>query len=323
MYIMRLILVSVLLAVLAACGRNTAAEQYAPAAAMEAAVDSDASGEVAQEGKAGDATALMDSVVASQKVTGRQLVLAAAVEFETENVRQAVAAIEEATVTGGGFVQYSGIKTHVLEVRDYPQQDGTLLRIRRYVHHGDMTVRIPRDRAAEWLRQLQSHIRFLNSQSFSATDVSLDLRRQQLAAERERALSGRLGEVADSDEDSDKKGTGRVVQQQFDARAAAEYARLQQAYWQDQVDFATVRLTFVQPEALVRQPLPDSEQLLRQYRPGFWAAAVYMLEQGWYGLIQAALVTVALWPLWLLLVGAIAAWRYLRRRKRRKLSQNT
>ncbi|MCP2041197.1 hypothetical protein L1281_001791 [Neisseria sp. HSC-16F19] len=315
-HILRHGLYAALLTLLAACGQQQAASEYhAPAAAQSAAYDAVEESHAA-EGK--ETATVHDSAVLSQEVEGRQLVLAADLEFQTDNVRQTTAAIENMTVSGGGFVQQSAIHTAVLDEQDYPQQDGTVLRIRRYVHHGDMTVRVPRDHAAAFVQQLQEHIRFLDGQHFSATDVSLDIRRQQLAAERERALSARLGEVADSDEDSNKKGTGSVVQRQFDARAAAEYARLQQAYWQDQVDFATLRLQFRQPEALVRQNVPDTRQLARQYRPGFWVSAKHMLGEGWYGLIQAGLLAIALWPLWLLLAAVVTLWRWLRRRKRQR-----
>lgn len=311
---LRLGLYAALLALLAACGQQQAASEYHAPAAAQSAAAYDAAQEEAAGGK--ETATVHDSAVLSQQVQGRQLVLAATLEFQTENVRQTTTAIENMTLAGGGFVQQSAIHTAVLDEQDYPQQDGTVLRIRRYVHHGDMTVRIPRERTADFVQQLQEHIRFLDSQHFSATDVSLDIRRQQLAAERERALSARLGEVAGSDEDSDKKGTGTVVQRQFDARAAEEYARLQQAYWQDQVDFATLRLHFRQPEALVRENVPDTRQLARQYRPGFWVSAKHMLGEGWYGLIQAGLIAVALWPVWLLLAGLVFVWRLIRRRKR-------
>lgn len=310
-------LIMALTLALAACGSEPrsaeSAYQAAPAPAAEAA---DSAAPAASD--PGETARIHDSAVLSQTQTGRQLMVAAALDFETENVRDTAAAIEALTLKEGGFVQQSNIHTHIADERDYPQQDGTLLRIRRYVHQGSITVRIPRERAAAFLTQLQSRIRFLDSQTFSATDLSLDIRRQQLIAERERDRSRRLAEVADSDEESSKRGTVSVVQSQFDARAAAELARLQEAYWQDQVDFATLSLNFKQAEALAQQTLPDANQLLRQHRPGFWASAANMLEQGWHGLLQVVLTLLVLWPLWLVPGAGFAVWRIVRRRQTKK-----
>lgn len=313
---------AILAGALAACGGSPSSENRtaAPAAAYEtvpAAAGRDRSGgEAARE--TGETARIHNSAVLGQKAEGRQLVVSAAFDFQTENVRRTTELVEQLTSEHGGFVQNSSIRTGVHYVHDYPQRDGSLLRISRYVHHGEMVVRVPSGRAAAFVRGLQAQIRFLNGQHLSAEDVSLDIRRRQLEAVREQELSRRLDEVASSSEPSVKRGTGEVVRQQFDARAAAEYAALQQAYWADQVAFATIRLNFAQPETLLRETVADHEALERGLRPGFWRSAAHMAEQGWYGLLDALLLAVAAWPLWLAAAVCICLWYGRRRRKRRQ-----
>ncbi len=296
---------------LAACGgAPESAQQAAPAMADSAAMPEAAAADTA----ASDPNQLLDSAVLGQKVAGRQLVVAADLMFETDNVRQSTAALEQLAVRYGGFVQRSQIETDDYGRDHHPQSDGTVLVIRRYVQRADVQVRVPRAKAADFIRDVQQQIRFLNQQAFSATDVSLDLRRQALEAARQHALSQRLDEVAAASEPGGKRDTGRLVQQQFDARAAEEYARLQQAYWQDQVDFATIRLQFSQPEAVYQERVNDVAAVLREHQPGFWASVGHMLKQGWYGLLQTVLWLVAAWPLWLIPVVAWMVYRGYRRR---------
>ena len=302
-----ILLLPVTLVLLAACGQH--AEESAPAAAMEY---SEAAPEREQEN-----AVRADNMVLAQKAEGRQLVVEADIEFKTENTRQTVAEVEKLTLQYDGFIEKSGISASVSDEQTYPQQDGQLLVIRRYGQTGDMTVRLPKDKTADFLRDMQKHIVFLQEQNFSAADVALDLRRAALEAARQRELAERLQNTADSAEKSDKSGTADVQVRQSDARAQQEYAELQRAYWQDRVDFATVRLRFEQPEAVFRYTRPDSDAEARQYAPGFWQSVGVMLKQGWAGFLRGVLFLFGLWPLVLLAAASLFGWRKIKRMKKK------
>lgn len=306
-----ILLLPVVLALLAACGQN--AENSAPAAYAPAA----AAAEYGEAAANQETAVRADSMVLAQKAEGRQLVVEADIAFKTENTRQTVAEVEKLTLQYGGFIEKSGIFASVSDEQTYPQQDGVLLVIRRYGQTGDMTVRLPKDKTADFLRDMQKHIVFLQEQNFSAADVALDLRRAALEAARQRELAERLQNTADSSEKSDKSGTSDVQVRQSDARAQQEYAELQQAYWQDRVDFATVRLRFEQPEAVFRYTRPDSDAEARQYSPGFWQSVGVMLKQGWVGFLRGILFLFALWPLALLAVISLFSWRKIKRMKKK------
>lgn len=306
-----ILLLPVVLALLAACGQN--AENSAPAAYAPAA----AAAEYGEAAANQETAVRADSMVLAQKAEGRQLVVEADIAFKTENTRQTVAEVEKLTLQYGGFIEKSGIFASVSDEQTYPQQDGVLLVIRRYGQTGDMTVRLPKDKTADFLRDMQKHIVFLQEQNFSAADVALDLRRAALEAARQRELAERLQNTADSSEKSDKSGTSDVQVRQSDARAQQEYAELQRAYWQDKVDFATVRLRFEQPEAVFRYTRPDSDAEARQYAPGFWQSVGVMLKQGWVGFLRSILFLFALWPLALLAVISLFSWRKIKRMKKK------
>ena len=306
-----ILLLPVVLALLAACGQN--AENSAPAAYAPAA----AAAEYGEAAANQETAVRADSMVLAQKAEGRQLVVEADIAFKTENTRQTVAEVEKLTLQYGGFIEKSGIFASVSDEQPSPQQDGVLLVIRRYGQTGDMTVRLPKDKTADFLRDMQKHIVFLQEQNFSAADVALDLRRAALEAARQRELAERLQNTADSSEKSDKSGTSDVQVRQSDARAQQEYAELQRAYWQDKVDFGTVRLRFEQPEAVFRYTRPDSDAEARQYAPGFWQSVGVMLKQGWVGFLRGILFLFALWPLALLAVISLFSWRKIKRMKKK------
>lgn len=279
---------------LTACGDNgsrNASEAEAPAPAAA----------VTEQSSDKQAAKLTPSAVVDQKIEGRQLAVTADIDFQTTDTRKTAADIETLTAKHGGFVATNTINADIRSTDSFPQTDGTLLEISRYTYRADLVVRIPTDNASEFLRDLQAHITFLNNQHFSAEDVSLDLRRQALEALRQQQLADQLADVKQSEEPSDKKDSAQVTRWQFDAKAQQEYAELEKAYWQDKVDFATIQLHFNQPETVIRRSRPNPEALAKQSEPPFFAQILPMLEKGWYLFQNILLITMAAWPLWLLI----------------------
>ncbi|UOO76814.1 DUF4349 domain-containing protein [Neisseria sp. Dent CA1/247] len=278
---------------LTACGGSEnnshfSSDAQAPAAAVA---------ETSSDQKAAELT---PSAVVEQKIEGRQLAVTADIDFQTADTRKTATDIEALTAKHGGFVASNTINADVRSTDSFPQTDGTLLEISRYTYRADLVVRIPTDKASEFLRDIQTHITFLNNQHFSAEDVSLDLRRQALEALRQQQLADQLADVKQSSEPSDKKDSAQVTRWQFDAKAQKEYAELEKAYWQDKVDFATIQLHFNQPETVIRRSRPNPETLAKQSEPSFFEQILPMLEKGWYLFQNILLVIVAGWPLWLL-----------------------
>ncbi|MGF6147998.1 Uncharacterised protein [Kingella potus] len=300
-------------ALLAACG---AQEQDAESGQSEAPVAAYALPAAEKGGQ--ESSARADSIILSQKPEGRQMVVEADISFKTKDSRQTLSELEKLALKYGGFVEKSRIEAETESERTYPQQDGTLLVVRRYGQYGSMTVRLPKEKTADFLRDIQPFVVFLENQSFAAADVALDIRRQALEAARQHSLAERLQQAASSAEKSSKSGTAEVLVRQSEARAEAEYARLQQAYWQDKVAFATLNLRFFQPESVFRYTRPDSDAEARQYAPSFWQSAGVMLKQGWAGFVRLSLLLAALWPLWLFSALFVVFWRIVRKRSIRK-----
>lgn len=263
----------------------------------------------------------------TETVSGRQMVVSADLNFETENVRKTVSAIGDLAKKYTGFVVFSQIDTYTNGTQNYPKADGNILYITRYTHEGNMTVRVPRDKSSEFLRDLQQHIVFLDKETFKSEDISLTLRKQALEAQRQQELAIKLDQV------NKKNKTNTSLQQQFedniraqfDAKARENEAILQEEYWRDKVQFATITLRFRQPEAVMQQLLPNPEAIAKQHTPHFSMVLGNMLKQGWNGVLTVLLFLLGFWPITVLLPLAYIVFCITRKmrayRLKRKLTE--
>ena len=58
----------------------------------------------------------------------------------------------------------------------------------------------------------------------------------------------------------------------------------------------------------------DMDAAVRQNSPGFFTRLGKSLSAGWYGVLEVCLQVVKVWPLWLLIVAIVLAYRRLRKK---------
>lgn len=252
----------------------------------------------------------------------RPTVITADLDFETENVRQAVTAISGITQRYQGFVAFSEINTLSGNGQRYQQSDGNILKITHYTHQANMVLRIPRAQVDGFLKEVQKHIVFLDQQVFKAEDVVLDLRRQALEADRQKQLAINLDEAnnhrnvvaasAASDAAATKiqtEGLLALPNHLFNEKEQADYAHIQQEYWQDKINYATIHMQFRQPEAVLKQSYPNPQSIDEQHKMGFESMLTPMLKRGWSGFLSVILFFIGIWPLALGVPLLWLAWK--------------
>lgn len=341
MHVKRLILASMVATILSACGgeQSQPTSAYAPTETPKAEQSSNtppiidssdapaSASAVATTIPAKPAPALpinASAVIMHQTENGRQMVVSADLNFETDSVRKTVSAIEELATRHAGFVVVAEIDTYTNGSQGYPKADGNILNITRYTHEGNMTVRVPRERSSDFLKDLQKYIVFLDKQIFKAEDVSLTLQKQMLEAERQQALAQQLDNL-----NRQQQRRSQTYQQQAEdnlraqseAKARENEAILQERYWRDKISLATITLRFRQPEAVIQQLVPNPDAVAKQHRPNFGTMLVSMLKQGWDGIIAIFLFLIGFWPITLGVPLVFLGIRLTRKMRSRRLSR--
>ncbi|KLI99313.1 hypothetical protein WQ56_13025 [Luteimonas sp. FCS-9] len=305
--------------VLAACARqpNETAEFAADAPAAESlevgvvsppAADADADIEAPI-----DPAVQMASGALAQADPARRFVRTAQARFSVDDVYRSALAIEDLVAAQGGFVVANRIRSEIRGVQRHRIGDGKLLELTEYATAGELTLRVPSDRAQAFLRELAAQMTFLDSRDFDARDVQFDLLRQQLAFARSQELQQSLAQAVQAGDRLDRKSEAFAARER--ALEARDEARVTQREVEDRIAFATIDLSLHQPPQVRRSERVDPDAVFAQHRPGFFVRIGQALRGGWDGLLDAAVVVAMLWPLWLVVAVAAIGWRAWRRRR--------
>lgn len=252
-------------------------------------------------------TAVFPTGASTVTVNDRQMVVSADLNFETANVQKTSIQVEELAKRHAGFIVFSQIETYPNGTQSYPKPDGNTLNITRYSHEGSMTVRVPREKSSDFLKDLQQVIDFLERQEIKAEDVSLSLRKQMLEAQRQQALNAKLEEFrrAQQTRPHPSQQTEESIRAEFEAQSRDNDALLQQEFWRDKMTYATITLRFRQPEGVLQELTPNLDSVAKQHRPNVGIMAWNGIKQGWDYILMSLIFLLGYWPITL---GIPAVW---------------
>lgn len=293
-------------------GDDATAGAAAPAAAREG----DGSASPAQEASITPGTptqAQLASSAATYSDAQRRFIRTAQAQFRVKDVYESALAIEDAVAVQGGFVVRNQIGAEVGQVQRRPKGGGKLVELAEYTVRGHLSVRVPSDKAQAFLRSIVSQMEFLDQRNFEAADAQFTLLRQQLAYQRSQQVQQALGEAVQQGGKLGQKAD--VIVARGDALSARDEALVTQKEFEDRVAYATLDLSLYQAPRIRQSELTDVEAVFEQNSPGFFVRLGDSLRTGWYGVLEAFIRAVKLWPLWLLVGLAILAFRHLRKAK--------
>ena len=272
---------------------------------------------LAVENISGDSEQALGSQVADIEIPGKTLVVNARADFKVADVVKSKDAIETLTRQQGGYVAAISISNNETDRRTYRsgEQDISLT---TYSRHADMTVRIPKAKVSEFMRQLQKQVAFLQSQEFSAQDVTLDLYRQQLAAQLNGDMAAELSAERLASESAKQQGSNvATISATYAAKQQQQLAKLTQLDIADKVRFSTIVLSFTQPPHTYKETTQNLDVLLEAEQPGFFSQVVDAFKSGWEVLKSVVLGMIQLWWLWALMALAYLLYKALRTSLRR------
>ena len=329
-HLVRITLCTVLISLLIACSNkeqaaeasmDAAAPASAPAPAMEAA---DAAAKSTVAGRAQvqaeddslveepPTQAQLTSSAATYTDAQRKFIRTAQAQFRVKDVYQSALAIEDAVAAQGGFVVSNRIGADVGEVQRRPKGDGKLIELAEYTVRGNLSVRVPSDKAQAFLRSIVNQMEFLDQRNFDAADAQFAMLRQQLAYQRNQQTQQELGDAVQQGGKLGQKAD--VIGARGEAKSARDEALIAQKEFEDRVAFATIDLSLYQLSKIRQTELTDVEAVFEANSPGFFARLGNSLSVGWYGVLEVFIQLIKLWPLWLLLALVALAYRRLRRK---------
>lgn len=290
-------------------GMQRGQKLMAPSAVAESVVTE---GDVASRSPAGLSTGALTGMPAlsAAGTKNRQLVITANARFRVKNTYASSLAIEDAVVASDGYVVSNALESVVNRQTSHRSSDSQLINVTETTTSSQLVVRVPSQKVNAFLREIANQVEVLHQRNVQTRDVQFDMLRSQLEAARNNEAQADLGQLTRQNGTIGDKGM--VIEGRNIAKAQRDEARIAQAQLADQVSYSTLSLQLYQaPQASVSQSA-DFDSISNSHRPGFITKLGLALNDGWHALQSIALWTVAVWPLWLLLLalgGAITTYR--------------
>jgi len=217
----------------------------------------------------------------------RKMVREANIHFESKDVVKTALEIEKLSLESGGFIEQKNIDFSVHESTSQPIADGKIKIFEKVEPRAEMIVRIPSEKAAQFVNQLLPFMHFLNQQQYSAKRFELKL------------LEEKIGQT-------------QTVPDHVAFAQISEISRLTRLEVQDRVRYSTIVIGFTQP-ATVREHLDINLDAVAQLNgDSFWQRTWYGIQKGWQFVLSLVVVLITIWPLYLILLIGLLAYHMLK-----------
>ncbi len=281
--------------------------------AMEASAPDAAAPAPTVEQLTNTSEATLGSEIADTQIAGKEFVINAEAKFKVEDVVDTTHKVDELTQKYGGFSAASQIESIEGDTQYFRQGDKRVA-LTTYHRQATMTVRIPKPKVNDFLRDVQQQVLFLASQNFSAQDVTLDLYRQQLE---QQLNSDKMAELSAQrlDPSNEKTQASNLdsINATYLARQQQELASLQKMDIADKVKYSTIALQFTQPDSVYKEVTQSIDAVLEEEGPSFGQQAKAALLQGWESIQTAILWLISTWWFWVVLGALYLLYRMLRK----------
>jgi len=207
----------------------------------------------------------------------RRMVREAQVSFSTQDVVKTTLAVDKLTVETGGFVEQKNINFQVTDVETQNIAEGKIKVFEKVEPQAEMIVRIPSEKAADFVNQLLPLMYFMNQQQYSAKRYELKLLEEKI------------------DQTHSVPSNTRNTQ-------LNEISRLTQMETQDRVRYSTIALHINQP-TLVRERIDvNINTVARLNADNFWKRAWNGIQYGWQFVLDLSIFLITIWPLYIVLI---------------------
>lgn len=279
---------------------------------MNVTAESGKPNKLSVENLSGDTEQTLGSQATDIEIAGKTLLINASANFKVEDVVKSSNAIESLTRQQGGYVALSNISNHEKGSRTFTKGDQDIT-LTTYYRQATMTVRIPKAKVNEFLKQVQQQVAFLNEQEFTAQDVTLDIYREQLAAKLNSDMASELSQERLNSKNAKDQGSNvDSITATYAARRQQEYSQLEQMNIADKVRFSTIELVFAQPESSYKETTQNIEAIVEAEAPSFSAQVSEAFKQGWDTLKEVTITLIRLWWLATLIVVFYLIYKVIR-----------
>jgi len=247
--------------------------------------------------------------------TSRRFIRTAELHFKTKDAIRATYGIEDIIVRNGGFVENTELRSIINNIESVRVSRDSTLESTFYTIQNTMKLRVPFRRLDTALKEIAAYAEFMDYRKVSATDVRLNLLRNDLTRRRVARQEKRLESAIDAK--GEKLNQIAAAEDLLAARQEqADHALLSNLELKDRIEFSAITVELWQ-ERTVKRTMKANEEKIDQYRPAFGVRFVDAIKEGWYGFVEFVIFMANFWTLWLIIAGLWVGIRYYKQRRKK------
>jgi hypothetical protein len=247
--------------------------------------------------------------------TARRFIRSAELHFKTKDAIRATYAIEDIIARHGGFVENTELWSTVNNISSIRVSRDSTLESTFYTVSNTMKLRVPFRQLDASLKDIAAWAEFMDYRKVNATDVRLNLLRNDLTRRRAARQEKRIENAID--EKGEKLNQLISAEERLAARQEeADNALLSNLELKDKIEFSVITVQLRQERA-VKRIIKANEENIDEYRIGFGIRFVDALKTGWYGFVEFVIFIANFWTLWLIIAGVFVGIKYYKRRRKK------
>lgn len=251
-----------------------------------------------------DNEAAVDSIVplaATQKIEGKEFVRTAWVNIDAKDVYESVISIENHLKEMGGFVLKSEYRSIIESEKIHEISDEKSMLVRKHHTESEMQVKVPTEKLAQFLKELNDNSIFLHNRSISAEDVSANIKLAQMEKERILKNNKNLEQLKNS---QDKI---QAIDYNLRGKNILEYDRLKLV---DNIKYSLVDIRIKEPKSKITQiEIPNTKKQENQYKVSFGYELKEAFVSGFYGFQMFLIFIANAWVFIILGILLIFIWK--------------
>ena len=247
--------------------------------------------------------------------TSRRFIRIAELRFKTKDAIRATYAIEDIIARHGGFVENTELRSVINRIETIRVSRDSTLESTYYTISNTMKLRVPFRKLDATLKEIAAYAEFMDYRKVSATDVRLNLFRNDLTQRRIARQEKRLQNAIDNK--GERLNQITAAEDLLAARQKqADQAQLANLELKDRIEFSAIAVDLWQ-DGTVKRIMKANEEKIDKYRPTFGVRFSDALKAGWYGFVEFVIFLTNFWILWLMVAGVFVGIRHYRRRKKK------
>ncbi len=243
----------------------------------------------------------------------RAFVRKADLYFKVKDVKTATFDIEHIVNEHQGYVTTSDLQSTVNSKNDIRISNDSMREIKNYTVHSNITIRVPNDELNITLREISVLIDYLDHRIVKAEDVTKQLSAADLWQQRFENHQKRL-EKAINEKGKKLNTTIEAEDNLYAKQATADDVKLNAQEIKHDIAYSTIIISIYQKETTKSETYAYAAPI-EPYQPNFGTQLLSALTDGGVVLGAILLFFIRLWPIALLILGALGVFKFIYKRK--------